>query len=309
MSSQYDLYLKHHKENVIKCFEWLQTNMPYIFKDKPDSSWQIIFNHDQSKFEQDEYNACDTYLYGNNQSYAAVEAYKKARLLHFHRNPHHWQFWIFNSDDPNVREMLIEMPFNYIIEMICDWWAHSLEYGDMSLIFYWYDNNKDYIKLAPKTRKNVEYILLELRERLGYNTIAHHGIKGQKWGVRNGPPYPLDKSIKYNKIIDEIDKSEKIINKEKQARHTVYGHIEGRSYINGDLKYAQKLIDELSGTGEPKFDRNGNWVKKEIVTADEIIGMYVDPYTGEETPSNKAVIIYSKTGAHIYPVKKGENYD
>lgn len=22
--------------------------------------------------------------------------------------------------------------------------------------------------------------------------LAHHGIKGQKWGIRNGPPYPLD---------------------------------------------------------------------------------------------------------------------
>lgn len=26
--------------------------------------------------------------------------------------------------------------------------------------------------------------------------LAHHGIKGQKWGVRNGPPYPLDASSK-----------------------------------------------------------------------------------------------------------------
>lgn len=25
-----------------------------------------------------------------------------------------------------------------------------------------------------------------------YNSIYHHGIKGQRWGVRNGPPYPLD---------------------------------------------------------------------------------------------------------------------
>lgn len=24
------------------------------------------------------------------------------------------------------------------------------------------------------------------------NTLAHHGIKGQEWGKRNGPPYPLD---------------------------------------------------------------------------------------------------------------------
>lgn len=25
------------------------------------------------------------------------------------------------------------------------------------------------------------------------NAFLHHGIEGQKWGVRNGPPYPLDR--------------------------------------------------------------------------------------------------------------------
>ena len=24
------------------------------------------------------------------------------------------------------------------------------------------------------------------------SSFLHHGIEGQKWGVRNGPPYPLD---------------------------------------------------------------------------------------------------------------------
>ena len=24
------------------------------------------------------------------------------------------------------------------------------------------------------------------------NYISHHGVKGQKWGVRNGPPYPIE---------------------------------------------------------------------------------------------------------------------
>ena len=30
--------------------------------------------------------------------------------------------------------------------------------------------------------------------------LKHHGIKGQKWGVRNGPPYPLDKSKEHDRI-------------------------------------------------------------------------------------------------------------
>ena len=27
---------------------------------------------------------------------------------------------------------------------------------------------------------------------LDQNYLSHHGIKGQKWGKKNGPPYPLD---------------------------------------------------------------------------------------------------------------------
>lgn len=24
--------------------------------------------------------------------------------------------------------------------------------------------------------------------------LVHHGIEGQKWGIRNGPPYPLNEN-------------------------------------------------------------------------------------------------------------------
>lgn len=46
--------------------------------------------------------------------------------------------------------------------------------------------------------------------------ISHHGIDGQKWGVRNGPPYPLKKSMSQRvgekraaKRMDYIDKRTK----------------------------------------------------------------------------------------------------
>lgn len=31
------------------------------------------------------------------------------------------------------------------------------------------------------------------------NALEHHGIEGQKWGVRRGPPYPLNSSQKSSK--------------------------------------------------------------------------------------------------------------
>lgn len=194
MSKEYDSYLQKHKDNVRRGYIWLRTNLPKLFEGKPDGSWEIDFNHDQSKSNPDEYAAYDAYFYGGNRSYEVVEAFRRAWLLHIHRNPHHWQHWVLINDDPDEGEVLLEMPYNCIIEMICDWWSFSWEKGDLSEIFSWYDDHSAYIKLAPKTRETVEDILWEIRGRLGYNVMAHHGIKGQKWGVRNGPPYPLDRS-------------------------------------------------------------------------------------------------------------------
>lgn len=32
------------------------------------------------------------------------------------------------------------------------------------------------------------------RPTVSSDELYHHGIRGQKWGKRNGPPYPLDTS-------------------------------------------------------------------------------------------------------------------
>lgn len=139
-------------------------------------------------------------------------------------------------------------------------------------------------------------------KRYLYSELFHHGIKGQKWGVRNGPPYPLEKSPKGG-IIEEAIRSGKVkktINREKQLRHTYSHHTKGRSYLYGDLEYAQNLIDKLSGTGEAMMNRDGSWKHRERVTANDIIGVHVDK-NGVETLTKSAMIIYSKTGTHIYP--------
>lgn len=195
MSISYDQYLDQHRRNVLKGFNWLVDNLPDFFKgvDTHAIATQILM-HDGSKTSKEEYDAYKEYFYGGNRSFRVVCNFQNAWLHHIHNNPHHWQHWVLINDEPDEGEVALEMPYECIVEMICDWWAFSWQKGDLSEIFSWYDKHQKYIKLASNTRKTVEDILWELRDRLGYNVLAHHGIKGQKWGVRNGPPYPLDKN-------------------------------------------------------------------------------------------------------------------
>lgn len=186
MSYQYDQYLVKHKENVKKGYEWFCTYLPELVKDVPNLEWQVCFAHDQSKSEPDEYEAYDAYFYGNNKSYQVMQDYRKAWLLHLHRNPHHWQHWILINDDPKEGEIVLDMPYNYILEMVCDWWAFSWQKGNLYEMFTWYDEHRKYMKLSDNTCKTVEDILNKIKQKLSEATseLMHHGIKGQKWGVR-----------------------------------------------------------------------------------------------------------------------------
>lgn len=173
MSREYDLYLIKHKNDVKNGYKWLRENCPFLFdgyddynsKEKDDLEYRIEF-HDYSKDYQDEYNAYDAYFYGKNRSFEVVENFNRAWLLHIHRNPHHWQHWVLINDDPTEGETVLEMPYSYVIEMICDWWSFSWEKGDLFEIFRWYDERKDYIKLGDTTRKVVEMILDKMKTKL-----------------------------------------------------------------------------------------------------------------------------------------------
>ena len=52
------------------------------------------------------------------------------------------------------------------------------------------------------------------------NDIYHHGILGQRWGKRNGPPYPLNSDTLSKKIYEDAVKREPGITKDvKQSVH------------------------------------------------------------------------------------------
>lgn len=170
MSAIYDEYIKEHKNNVGRAFKWLSSHVPAIFKnDDPQFCAKVehncLYSHDESKLSQDEYIAYDNYFYGN-RSYEVVKMFNYAWLHHIHNNPHHWQYWILNNDDPDQGEVILDMPDEYIIEMICDWWSFSWKKGDLYEIFKWYDERKDHIKLSDVTRRKVETTLAFIHNEL-----------------------------------------------------------------------------------------------------------------------------------------------
>lgn len=168
MSEQYDRYLVNHKGAVKQAFNWIQEHLPelVVMGFGIDYAWQIGHAHDQSKYDPEEYDAYDAYFYGGNKSYQVVQDFNHAWLRHIHRNPHHWQHWVLVNDDPEEGEVVLDMPYNYILEMICDWWAFSWIQEKPYEIFDWYDKHKNHMKLSEKTRATVEDILGRIREKL-----------------------------------------------------------------------------------------------------------------------------------------------
>ena len=163
MSKLYDEYLREHITHVENAYLWLCAHFPDITENTAKTLAFRIINHDASKYSNEEYDAYDRYFYGMNRSNAVVKNFKYAWLHHIHNNPHHWQYWVLENDDEP--EEVLEMPYEYIIEMICDWWSFSWKLGKLDSIFDWYEKHKD-MQLGPKTRKTVESILEQIREEL-----------------------------------------------------------------------------------------------------------------------------------------------
>ena len=123
--------------------------------------------------------------------------------------------------------------------------------------------------------KPAQYRAMEIRHE---RDLMHHGIDGQKWGVKHGPPYPLDSSkstgsrlkVKTKKYQDYSKKEQERIKKGAQKGSIVGGpigaaigmhlskkHIEQeKAKENENKKSEQTWIEETRKTIPKKREDN-----------------------------------------------------
>ena len=166
MSIEYDNYINQHVQNVLNAAEWLRRNIDLDIPPMIDGHRTGLFNHDQSKWEKEEYDAYDAYFYGGRKTKEVKKTFNYAWLHHIHNNPHHWQYWVLINDDPEDGTVALDIPYRYAIEMICDWWSFSWSDGNLYEIFDWYNKHKDRMILSKNTRELVEDILDQIRKKL-----------------------------------------------------------------------------------------------------------------------------------------------
>lgn len=80
------------------------------------------------------------------------------------------------------------------------------------------------------------------------NSLTHHGIYGQKWGKRNGPPYPL--------ASDQKTAAER---KESRSSSTNASNVSDKKHLNSDdLNSAAKTIRNTKEIIKKVHDKSDN---------------------------------------------------
>ena len=149
-------YILAHKERVKKFAEWLKENLPELFDNIDIELFdEMIEEHDDSKFSEEEFEPYAQKWFGDGKK---TFEYEQAWKHHWINNEHHPEFWLGE-----------DMPYIYILEMLCDWGSFSIDKGNLKELsdFYFNKARDDEEKnLSENTKIIIEEILEKINLKL-----------------------------------------------------------------------------------------------------------------------------------------------
>ena len=143
---EYLEYINSHKERVSQFADWLKENCPEVFDGIDiDVFDDLIKEHDESKFSEEEF---EPYARKWHLDGIKTPEYEAAWEHHWKNNEHHPEYWLGE-----------DMPYIYILEMLCDWGSFSIASGDMEELSDFYFN-----KAKDDPEKNLSEATKEIIE-------------------------------------------------------------------------------------------------------------------------------------------------
>lgn len=118
--------------------------------------------HDLSRFLPDEWKERARYNFGGKSPRDATghptavgsEEYHLALHMHFQRNKHHWQWWIWNRDDGTIK--VFPMSDRHRHEMLADMRGAGRAQDKPNTFASYYKANRNKMILHPETREWLE---------------------------------------------------------------------------------------------------------------------------------------------------------
>jgi len=196
---KYIKYILEHKKNVFKVC-WSK------------GMYKHAILHDMSKFHPKEFFAYAEWFLGphgiklknayteeqitNGESIlsknylACKERFDRAWEHHYKNNPHHWNYWVREDGEPDI------IPEKYLDQMIADWEAMGIKFGNTAQEFYLKNYKK--INLHVSTRivlemklflndspiHNYAHTLEQFAEKYDEKTYNNHfGYIKEKYGI------------------------------------------------------------------------------------------------------------------------------
>lgn len=164
---------------TIKHTQLVFTHKYYVFKNCCRAGIPIKgILHDLSKLHPVEFFESVKYYNGKRSPIDECKEDKGYSLAWFHhrgRNKHHWEHWVDNLEKGMTPTL---MPYEYALEMVCDWLgagqAYEKENWSFESQFRWWKNKKKVAIIHPVVKYFVDYILYQLYKDNSYDCIKNH---------------------------------------------------------------------------------------------------------------------------------------
>ena len=139
-------------------------------------------------------------------------------------------FNLISKQDPSENKIANFCIVNPEQKKVSSCYSSAIMYRDKKFVELW----KKRITVKKKIQHSLRFNFQRETE------LCHYGIHGQRWGVRNGPPYPLNQKM-HDKVINRYEKLKK--NENRVVRGSLYRNayeaIEKLSPLSSEEKAAK----------------------------------------------------------------------